>query len=96
MKKFGVSEARKIVEEAVNDYVYYRLATMSDEDFLEADLRYDFELDSLDFGDMFDAIQKRYGIVVDAYNPLVKHPFNEDETVANLIDMVNYCSEHEA
>lgn len=68
-----------------------RMEKMSDEQLLDVDLRYDFELDSLDFEDMFHTIQKRYGIIFDMYNPLEKNVFNDEETVANLIEMVN-CS----
>ena len=93
MKEFGIAEARKIVEENVNDYVYYRLIKMSDEELLKADLRYDFEMDSLDIEEMFNSVHSLYGITIDRY--LTEHPFNDDETVENFIDMVNYCMEHD-
>jgi len=95
MKEFGIAEARKIVEENVNDYVYYRLIKMSDEELLKADLRYDFEMDSLDIEEMFNSVHSLYGIAVDRYNPLAEYAFNDDETVENFIDMVNYCMEHD-
>ncbi len=89
MKEIGIAEVRKILEVTVNDYVYYRLIKMSDEELLKIDLRYDFDLDSLDIEEMFNSIRSLYGINVDRY--LVKHPFNDDETVENFIDMVNCC-----
>lgn len=93
MNEIGITEVRKILEKVVNDYRYYDLVKMSDEDLLKVDLRYDFQLDSLDFEDMFEEIHQTYGIAVEAYNPLAECAFNNEETVENFINMVNDCIE---
>lgn len=85
-----------MLEDVVNDYVFYRLVKMSDEQLLKADLRYDLELDSLDIEEILNELHSRYGIVIVLYNPLTEFAFNDDETVENFIDMVNYYLSHEA
>lgn len=91
MKEIGITEVRKILENVVNDYQFYDLAKMSDEQLMDTDLRYDFGFDSLDFEDMFEELYNLYDITVDIHNPLAEYPFKEEETVKNFIETVNYC-----
>lgn len=91
MKEITVADVRKILGKVLDDYHFYDMEKMSDKQLLEIDLRYDFGLGSMDIEDMCSAVFDQFGIDININSPLFKHPFQEEETVENFIDMVNYC-----
>lgn len=96
-KEIGVAEVREILASILIDKPFYwnYVCKMSDEQLLKTNLSFEFELDSLDFEEMFDTLDELYGISVDIYShhPLTHYSFEDEKTVKNFIDTVNFYLE---
>lgn len=95
MDKIGLTEVREILVEVLRGYtgLCESVVRTPDEKFLKINLRNEFGMDSLDFEDMFDELYNLYGISVDIYShhPLTQYSFENEPTVENFIETVNYC-----
>ena len=87
MVKIGVTEVRHILKEC--DLAQFKFSGfVRDEVLLKVNLRDDYGLDSLDFGEMRSACLYEYGIEL-ADNAMEISSFKEEPTVENFIKMVN-------
>ncbi len=95
MDKIGVTEVRKILLEVLSEYTglcecVASMGSMPDEKLLKTNLRDEFGMDTLDFEEMFDELFNQCGITVDIHSPLIHYPFEDEPTVENFIETVNY------
>ena len=97
MKEIKVAEFRAILAEVVDNGSYEMVKQIPDDKLLKMNFYSDLGLVSLDVEDMCCELFNNYGIIVNIYghHPLTRYSFENEPTVENFIETVNYCASQE-